>query len=856
MATASNIPKVQAASANAKANAAGPTSCDMCEKKGLLILPVRYAAAAASGAHNLGGATALALPKGQFGDGVTAVGAKKASYFLRSVRKGFIHVYYPSTNKWQIYGVTTEGYVFNYPLDADLSPAQEKAFSCKQAGHMQLAQCISIEQPKKAGKVYLAFSDVRWTAPVRKRYETNESGCRDHRMQMLDAAGWAGGNHTQKHAEKIDHLADFVLEYKGGLAIAASGSPFHFMDRTGQAQALKDSMDSHVKGQGLFFALWDPAGITQEINTEQVLAYGAAMAPYQRKLWTASAIEGLKTAIEESAEQDENAAAEQLKGQAAESYALYSLFDGGKAYERQVQSIDTQTEREMESVKTAAWKPYTESYSPNAVTQFRNDMKKNMQQVEDSTLNPIADDHVAWLKSTALKTVFAFDYHEHDPVKGIDYAELFHACIADSADRKQVFDLILQWAQGDVMDRHNPLLRSLVLNHNPTAEKVKEAAAFPLTELREPLAKLIESNNVTNEILEREEAGLLLRADKVGASIIHQVGGPVANFIARGGDAVGTKVFIACMCLRTKTTVVYKPVEGNLNQWLSYMAREIYEQMPANRRPSLNSLKDNLRKSFKASSPQDGPIKVPQYVLFNADEALAASAEAKSGRAIGNAIFGPGVRAVLTEENVTSSFLPKFRAVTQGEVGYGAIGVIFNGVNWMLASKELEKSSALNRTETQQKFWAAIVSTWAAGGQTVGSGFKALGKLELRYSAVMARYGKFIEIAGRTIGAVAGLIGAWYDYKQSQSEMKQGHAMLARLYGASAIASAILCVATIAGATSLVLPLMIILIVIGILIAWKKHREIDEWLSKCIFGTGDEHFSAEDERKQFEALTS
>lgn len=309
------------------------------------------------------------------------------------------------------------------------------------------------------------------------------------------------------------------------VAVAASGSPFHFIERTAQAHALKDSMDSHVKGQGLFFALWDPAGITQEINTEQVLAYGAAMAPYERKLWAASAIEGLQTAIEEGAEEDENAAAEQLKGQTAESYALYSLFDGGKAYERQVQSIDAQKDREMESVKTAAWEPYTKSYSPNAVKQFRNDMKNQMKQVEASTLNPIADDHVAWLKSTALKTVFAFDYHEHDLVKGVDYAELFHSCIAYSADRKQVYDLILQWAQGDVMDRHSPLLRSLVLNHDPTAEKVKEAAGFPLAELREPLAKLIESNNVSNEILEKEEGGLLLRADKAAAGILHEVGG-------------------------------------------------------------------------------------------------------------------------------------------------------------------------------------------------------------------------------------------------------------------------------------------------------------------------------------------
>ncbi|TDY24578.1 hypothetical protein B0G81_5017 [Paraburkholderia sp. BL6665CI2N2] len=850
------IPKVQAASANAKANAACQKSCNMCEKTGLLILPVRYAAAAATNAHNLGAATALALPKGPFGDGVTGVGPKKATYFLRSVRKGFIHVYYPSQSKWQIYGVTSEGYVFNYPLDVDLPETQEKGFNCQQTGHKELAQCISIDHPQKAGKVYLAFSDVRWTAPVRKRYEVNENGCRDHRMQLFDAAGWASGNHSQKHAQTIAHVTDYVLEYKGGVDVAASCSPFAFKDRASEASGLKQFTDAHDKGNGVFFALWDPAGITQELNAEQFVAMGAAMKPYQRKMWTASAIDGMKSSIEESAEEDENTAAEQLKGQSAETYALYSLFDGGKAYEKEVKSIDEQKEREMDSVKAAAWKPYTESYSQNAVTQFRNDMKKQMQQIEDTVLNPLADDYVAWLKGTQLRTVFAWDFHELDVAKGVEYAELFYACIYGSADRRVVYDLVLEWAKGDLKDRHNPLLRSMILNHDPTAEKLKEAAGFPLLEVREPAAKLIELNNAANEILEKKGQGLIVRADKAVAGMLHELGGPIAGFIAKTGDTASVRVLTACMGLRSHTTVIYKPVEGTVNQWISYMARQMYEQMPANKRPSLGSLNANLRKTFQSSSPKDGPIKVPQFIVFNADEALQASSGATSLSGRGTAIFAPGVRAVLTEENINASFLPKFRAATQGEVGYGVIGVIFNAVNWMLASKELAKSSALNRKENHDKFVAAIVSTCAASFQTVGNGMKAFGKLGGRYSQLLLKWGTVMEIAFRVVGAVAGLVGAWYDFQQFKTERESGHAGLASLYFASAVTNVLLCLAMIAGATVLIFALMVVLVVIGLLIAWKKHREIEEWLSKCIFGTATEKFSELDERKQFEALTS
>jgi hypothetical protein len=482
-------------------------------------------------------------------------------------------------------------------------------------------------------------------------------------------------------------------------------------------------------------------------------------------------------------------------------------------------------------------------------------MAKQLQQIEDTTLNTLADDHVAWLK-TGMKTVFAWDYHETDPVRGLHYAELFHACIAGSADRKAVLDLVIEWAKGEIKDRHNPLLRSLILNQDPTAEKAKEAAGFPLLELREPLAKMIESNNVANQVLEEKGSGLVARADKAVAKILHEVGGPIANFIAKAGDVASVRVFSVCMCLRTHTTIIYKPVEGTVNQWISYMARQMYEQMPANRRPSLGSLNANLRKSFQDSSPKNGPIKVPQFIVFDASEAVEASSGATSLRGRGAAIFAPGVRAVLTEENIGASFLPKFRAITQGEVGYGVVGVIFNAVNWMIASKELEKSSALNRKENHDKFIAAIVSTCAASTQTVGNAMKALGELEMRFSSIMTKYGPFLEIGGRVVGAAAGLVGAWYDYKQYQAERKAGHSVLAWLYRGSMAASILLCIATVAGATFLIFPLIIVLIVIGILIAWQKHREINEWLSKCIFGTGEEKFSEQDERKQFEALTS
>lgn len=110
----------------------------------------------------------------------------------------------------------------------------------------------------------------------------------------------------------------------------------------------------------------------------------------------------------------------------------------------------------------------------------------------------------------------------------------------------------------------------------------------------------------------------------------------------------------------------------------------------------------------------------------------------------------------------------------------------------------------------------------------------------------MEKCGPYVEVFGRAVGVAAGLVGAWHDFKQFQSERKAGHGALAWLHFGSATASLLLCVATIAEATVLILPPILVLIVNGILIARKVHHEIDEWISKYVFGTGDEKLSAQD----------
>ncbi|CAB3810403.1 hypothetical protein LMG28688_07244 [Paraburkholderia caffeinitolerans] len=395
-----------------------------------------------------------------------------------------------------------------------------------------------------------------------------------------------------------------------------------------------------------------------------------------------------------------------------------------------------------------------------------------------------------------------------------------------------------------------------ILNHDLVADKVADAAGTPLIEMRETLAKIIELNNTTNQILEKSGHDLLLRADKAVARVIHEVLGPVANFIAKGVDSAAVRILTVSLCYRQKVQFIYKPVEGTPSQWISYMARQIYEKMPPKNRPTMKSLKSGLRKTF--TQPNSKVVKVPQYILLDAEEAARLASGTASRVDKMTAILAPGARAVLTEENVGEVFIPKFNKFSQGEFGYGLIGACFTVVNLLVARKELAEASALNRQEMQYKLDASIVTIGASLVQELGNGLKAYGEIGRKgafWTEFAETVGFYVEYGGRFVGAIAGLVGAIYDFKEAKENFEHHNLGLAYLYASSVVANVAFAIATILGATVFVFIFMILVIGIGLIILWKKKDKIGEWLEKCYFGTGDSKFSESDEHKQFELLT-
>ena len=843
----------QLTTAAMQASTREPGNCNMCKKKGLPILPVRYSAFANTKAHSAAGA--MRLMGGRFGDGVTNIALKKAKYALRTLRYGYVYVFYPKTGRWQAYAVTVEGNLYEYPLDMNIDRSLEQPFNCHQAGHAQLAQCITIEDAEKAGVVYIAFSDERWTKKVRDAYASNFMGCRDKRMQKFDAAGWFNGSTQQHHAESVTHVADLLSEYKANPSEALTTALFPYHNRAGQGSALKKAMDSITPDKGLVFALRDPVGITQELNFEQRLAFGAALEPYGHGIWAASAIDALHEAVVASAKEDVENGSRLLESNAYEGLGTTAIFDGGKLLEKQLKSIEKMKEAGLVSAGPEAWKPYTFHYRPQAIHDFKKNMAAKLEQEQASTLVPLSQDHQAWLTSAALLDVFQFDYEEGNCRSGVSYTNMLTNCIEGAADRKETVDVLVTWAKGDVSDKRNPLLRAFVLNHPVLGEKVKEASSYPYIEMRESVAKLIEAYSKIEEVAEKADRSLKGIIASSFARLLHEAGGPIVQAVSSSVDATAAKVLYAAMCMRTKKLFEFKALWGSPNQWVYYIARQMQEMMPGRQKIDVQDLQTKLRDKAAPAGDKDLEVKVKQFVPVqsNAEEAAALSS-VKGTRSLSQQM----VASTLTPDVVENIYMPKFRLMAKGEPGFAGIGAIFNAINLHLARAELKKSNRFNETENGVKFDNAVAGLVASVAQYGGATIKGLENGGVNLSAGWLRWGHRLELAGKYGGAIVGLVSAAIDFYHAWDERAHGNIGLSLLYGTSGLAGLALVIAAIMESI-LTLPLLVFVAVIGVLVNYFKGREAKDWLEQCFFGirADAERFERlEEDKKAFSAIFS
>ncbi|GAA5784367.1 T6SS effector BTH_I2691 family protein [Chitiniphilus shinanonensis] len=298
-----------------------PPTCSYCASTGLALLPVRYTVVPQS--------VAPALPG--WAQGVLDVRSVPLKgdyhYALRTLREGFVYLFYEKGPRgkhyWECFSVTANGELWKQP-SAQMARGQS-SFACTSTAHNNARmEHLCIEQPEKCGKVWVAFSDHKWSPETLERYAA-EAALRPKRFQAIDPAQWINSGKAEhatvataaslgevleyaprfKEAQlpyklKVDQISESDATYKAGLLKIVSTRYPWFMrtgkqDHTVKAMQLRAAKQAGGFHPPMLLAVHDAIGMTHELNGYRNEAAGRLQQYFDERALAIHALHSIDT---------------------------------------------------------------------------------------------------------------------------------------------------------------------------------------------------------------------------------------------------------------------------------------------------------------------------------------------------------------------------------------------------------------------------------------------------------------------------------------------------------------------------------------------------------------------------------
>jgi hypothetical protein len=265
--------------------------CVNCYKTGLPILPVRYSV--------LPKKVKAVIPGGISGARVTDVALDAHHYGLRTLREGWVYLFYEvgprGKRYWEAYNVTPDGRLWKQTLPMPRVPVTDPA--CAQCAIAVPMDLIAIERPEKCtARVFVTFSEHAWHKEVFDRYASDAS-LMQARMQFIEPSKWiASGTDANGHAiVATEQAIDDVIEYMPGFDPKLLALPDHKQSFSDEKGGYKDDWLKHeVTRYPTYIRQASPASASQalvrlmkQIGTKDQGSDGAASnhPPMMLALW-------------------------------------------------------------------------------------------------------------------------------------------------------------------------------------------------------------------------------------------------------------------------------------------------------------------------------------------------------------------------------------------------------------------------------------------------------------------------------------------------------------------------------------------------------------------------------------------
>ena len=827
--------------------------CEYCDKVGVPIIPVRYAIAAAGSGAPKTSAPGVALPE------------SAAFYTRRLLRAGYVYVYDEARKRWEDYFATADGRFAKLAETNGAPQPLPKPFNCPDVKHAQLASCITIRDAKRATNVWIGFSDVQWTANVRKNHE--DPAYRKRHMRCVTVNAFQSSPDA-RHCGGIHEIGNTVAEYAVDPATQAEPpwmdmarqngagkhnapwfmwSPYQFNARKSQTQLLINTAENLARGKGFIVALNDPVSILQELSCfaklrlQQFIYDNKADKDRHRKLNVSSNIARLEAAVRNQAELDTIDAANDLYNQTLGQSGAALLVPG---YADKLASLKDVTPAQLDKASDDAWKKYAEKLTRQG--KDREDWQKSyndaLNTFTQETLDLIAKAHVHWMQSESMRAGMQANFDKDHAPHNAAFTALMVQAVRGTAGMKQCFDLYVKLLSADTAtDADNLLMRALVFNVDGVAEAAKNATQVNM--------RVVPWDNVYGPyktIVEKIGKG---HADEA-AKLMYELAGPIAKVLNGVVDGPA-KLIIGIMSLHAGKPWARVAFTGSRKQFRAELLRQVMAASGEKLDPrDVNrAIAKELKRLEIRGEKLEGKRGAKWLALLD-EERIKGMPKADAGKQLA---WLEG--ALTSPEKISELRLNNWRSVINAEARMGVVSGILQAVCFTKLVEDEENSLATDKAESRWRLTAGALAIIGSVAEVTGKVIEGLPKFAAAEAAgaTWAIAPRMLNLASRALGGIGGAIMAIWDFMKGQEAIEKGQIGVGWLYRASGVLGLVVTAGFLFSWNPL---LMVMLVAAFVLVAWLlekfKDNKIQTWLEQCIFGTGKHYYSFEDEMKEYE----
>jgi hypothetical protein len=499
--------------------------CKFCDKQGLLILPLRYAAV-------VGEAQALAdipaLPA-TLGMGVKDLALTHGKYAPRMVREGYIYLLQERAGLkyWEGYMVVEDAFL--YKFDVKTPPTAQVDFSCDRSTCGIDASCIAIDKVDQVTKAYLLFTSSPMTEAKLDEYKSNaDSYVGKGKMQVFDPKAWAkAGSRNQEHSLKPEligqHVPEWILYKQCKEALStplgeamqqqlfeakANSSAFAGIPPSApnlhQPGRLGVLLHKLKEKEGAAFVLHDHIGIAQELNDFRNAALAKidqflskkdpkTKVTNQRNFEVMTAIDDIKKNLANGHFTSSKESLDRMR-ESGDQYVQQLRFQAnilrrqGKIAEAEKKDLETEEflrtreqnyQLRLKDAREKGKNIWPEKYAPlisqDALDTFNTNLNTTL--ADAMKLAEIrVNDHLKWFISERF--INAFDIFDRKKMcDGFNFSNEAALCSFGMVGVPKSAELMEKWVSATKIERSNIYMRGLLLNQQQLEDDANEAFA-------------------------------------------------------------------------------------------------------------------------------------------------------------------------------------------------------------------------------------------------------------------------------------------------------------------------------------------------------------------------------------------